>query len=56
MLFLKFDVKGALNIKKVYPDCVLIFVMPPSFDTLKDRLIKRNTEIRRRFSEAVGTS
>lgn len=41
---LEVDVKGALNIKKVYPDCVLIFVMPPSFDTLKDRLIKRNTE------------
>ena len=41
---LEVDVKGALNIKNVYPDCVLIFVMPPSFDTLKERLIKRNTE------------
>ncbi|MBL1212651.1 MAG: guanylate kinase [Ignavibacteriae bacterium] len=41
---LEVDVKGALNIKQVYPDSVLIFVMPPSFDTLKERLIKRNTE------------
>jgi guanylate kinase len=41
---LEVDVKGALEIKKVYPDSVLIFVMPPSFDILKDRLVKRNTE------------
>ena len=48
---LEVDVKGALNIKNVYPDCVLIFVMPPSFDTLKDRLIKRNTESKESFGE-----
>ncbi len=41
---LEVDVKGALEIKKVYPDSVLVFVMPPSFDILKDRLVKRNTE------------
>ncbi|MEG8946854.1 guanylate kinase [Rosettibacter firmus] len=38
------DVKGALNIKKVYPDAVLIFIAPPSIDELKERLKKRNTE------------
>lgn len=38
------DVKGALNIKKVYPDAVLIFIVPPSIDELKERLKKRNTE------------
>ncbi len=38
------DVKGALSIKHKYPDAVLFFVMPPSFDELKNRLIKRNTE------------
>jgi guanylate kinase len=41
---LEVDVKGALKIKKVYPDSVLIYVLPPSFDILKDRLVKRNTE------------
>ena len=41
---LEVDVKGALKIKKVYPDSVLIYVMPPSFGVLKDRLVKRNTE------------
>lgn len=38
------DVKGALNIKKVYPDSVLIFISPPSIEALKERLINRNTE------------
>lgn len=38
------DVKGALKIKEVYPNSVLIFIAPPSIDALKERLIKRNTE------------
>ena len=38
------DVKGAVRIKKVYPDSILIFIAPPSIDELKKRLIKRNTE------------
>jgi len=39
------DVKGALSIKKKYPnDAVLIFIQPPSVDTLTQRLINRKTE------------
>lgn len=38
------DVKGALSIKEAYRDAVLFFIMPPSFEELKNRLIKRNTE------------
>ncbi|MCX5813590.1 MAG: guanylate kinase [Proteobacteria bacterium] len=36
-IFLDIDVKGALNIKKQYPDACLVFVEPPS----KDELIRR---------------
>ena len=43
-VFLELDVNGALNIKKLYPDSVLIFIAPPSFDELIMRLKKRNTE------------
>lgn len=47
------DVKGALSIKNFYNDAVLIFIMPPSIETLKQRLIQRNTEsendLRKRF-------
>jgi guanylate kinase len=39
------DVKGAINIKKAYGDrCMAIFVKPPSFEVLKQRLVSRNTE------------
>lgn len=41
---LEVDVKGAVNIKKNYPSAVLIFIMPPSFEELKSRLINRSTE------------
>ena len=39
------DVKGAVSIKEAFGDRVLtVFVKPPSFEILKQRLIDRNTE------------
>jgi len=53
---LEIEVNGALQVKKKYPDSVLIFLMPPTFQELKDRLIGRGTEdldtIERRFKRA----
>jgi len=43
-VILEITVSGAINIKKKYPDCVLIFLLPPSFDELKNRIITRGTE------------
>jgi len=48
------DVKGALSIKRAYPqDSILIFIKPPSFEVLEQRLLNRKTEddatIRRRL-------
>jgi guanylate kinase len=43
-IILEVDVKGALSLKKIYPDAVLIYIVPPSFDELVNRLIKRKTE------------
>jgi guanylate kinase len=48
------DVKGALSIKKTYPDdSILIFIKPPSVEALQHRLVNRRTEdeatIRRRL-------
>ena len=55
-VILEVDVKGAINIKKSYPDSVLIFIMPPSIEVLKNRLINRKTEsaddLRKRFERA----
>jgi len=41
---LEIEVEGAENVKKAYPDCVLIFILPPSFEELKRRIEKRATE------------
>ena len=42
---LDIEVKGALNVKKMYgPDCVSIFIRPPSLEELKRRLVGRSSE------------
>lgn len=38
------DVKGAITIKKKYPEAVLVFIKPPSLAVLEQRLMKRRTE------------
>ena len=43
-LILEIDTKGALNVKKIMPDAVLIFIAPPSFEELESRLRGRHTE------------
>ena len=43
-IILEVDVKGALSLKGIYPESVLIYIVPPSFDVLVDRLKNRNTE------------
>ena len=35
---------GAIQVKKRVPDCVMIFIVPPSKEALYDRLKKRGTE------------
>ena len=42
--FLIIEVQGAKNIMTLRPDCVSIFLLPPSIECLKNRLIKRGTE------------
>jgi guanylate kinase len=41
---LKVDVQGAANIKKIMPQAVFIFILPPSMEELANRLKKRCTE------------
>lgn len=43
-VIVEIDVKGALELKKIYPDSVLIFIYPPSLDELEKRLTNRQTE------------
>ena len=41
---LEIDVQGAINAKKVYPESVLIFILPPSLEELRARIVGRGTE------------
>jgi len=43
-VLLELDVKGALTIKRLYPYAHLIYISPPSFEELVNRLKQRQTE------------
>ncbi len=47
-ILLDIDVQGAIQIHATHPDCILIFIEPPSLETLRHRL-----ELRGLDSEAV---
>ena len=41
---LEIEVQGAAKIRKIYPDAVSVFLMPPSLPALEERLRSRGTE------------
>ncbi len=43
-VLLEIDWQGALQIRKQFPDTVSLFVLPPSIQALKERLIKRGQD------------
>lgn len=42
-LILEIEVEGAMNVKKLCPDAVSIFILPPSYNILEKRLRGRGT-------------
>jgi len=55
-VILEIDWQGAEQVRRLIPECVGIFVVPPSAEILRDRLIGRGTDapevIERRLAEA----
>ena len=43
-VIMKMDIQGAATIKRLFPNSVLIFIAPPSFEELARRLRQRKTE------------
>lgn len=43
-VILEIEIQGALKVKEKFPETLLLFVMPPSVEELKRRLIGRGTE------------
>jgi guanylate kinase len=46
-VLLDIDVQGAMNVKQSFPSAILIFVLPPSFQALRGRLLKRGLDARK---------
>ncbi|MEI6737223.1 MAG: guanylate kinase [Pseudomonadota bacterium] len=55
-VLLEIDWQGARSVKKIFPDMVYIYILPPSLEELRRRLVKRAedspTVIERRLGEA----
>ena len=52
-VFSEIDVNGAKNIKRMFPDALLIYIAPPSMEALKERLIGRGTDPIERINQRL---
>jgi guanylate kinase len=53
---IKVDVQGAASIKKIHPEAVFIFILPPSMSELSKRLTQRCTETAVDLSKRLETA
>jgi len=58
VVVLDVDVQGGASLRGVRPDAVSVFIMPPSIDALRQRLLTRNSDgaetVERRLRDAPG--
>jgi guanylate kinase len=55
-VILEVDVNGAKNIKKLIPEAICVFIMPPSMTELRNRLVSRGTETKEKVLERFKTA
>ncbi len=57
-VLLEIDIQGAMQVKEKYPNGVFVFILPPSLEELKNRIVGRGTEseedIKKRFGSAFS--
>ncbi|MDK9709633.1 guanylate kinase [Acidaminobacter sp.] len=57
-VLLEIDIQGALKVKEQYPEGVFVFILPPTMEELKNRIVGRGTEsaeaIDKRFTAAYN--
>ena len=41
---LEIDFQGAIQVKRIFPNAVLVFILPPSWEELRSRLERRNED------------
>ena len=55
-VILEIEIKGALQVKEMFPDALLLFTMPPSAKELENRLVGRGTETAQVIKERLAIS
>ena len=55
-VILEIEIEGASNIKKLIPEALLIFIMPPSLKTMVQRLQNRKTDSKDQIIERFKTA
>lgn len=55
-VLLEIDLQGARSVRKVMPEAVLVFLLPPTWDELVRRLIDRGTEDSAEQQRRLGTA
>ena len=55
-VLLEIEMQGARQIKEVYPEGVFIFILPPSLDELKSRIVGRGTETEEQINKRFGSA
>ncbi|MBQ7123682.1 MAG: guanylate kinase [Oscillospiraceae bacterium] len=53
---LDIEIQGARNVKRLMPEAVLVYILPPSIEELKRRLIGRNTETEEALEKRFKTA
>lgn len=53
---LEIDVQGGLMVHKQYPNAILVFIKPPSFEELEQRLRDRGTEDEKTISTRLSNA
>ncbi|MCR5581410.1 MAG: guanylate kinase [Pseudobutyrivibrio sp.] len=55
-VILEIEIQGALQVKEMFPDALLLFTMPPSAKELQNRLVGRGTETEEVINERLSIS
>ncbi|MEE0410451.1 MAG: guanylate kinase [Clostridia bacterium] len=55
-VMLEIEPQGALQVKKLFPEAVLMFLVPPSMAELKNRLITRGRESETEIAERIANA
>lgn len=50
-VILEIEIQGAMQVKKLIPEALFVFIMPPSLKELKKRLVSRGTDTKEKILE-----